>query len=355
MTTSTVLSSQDPRWRAIQGRDQSADGTFYYAVRSTGVYCRPGCSSRLPRPENVELFDTWAAAERRGYRACKKCRPRDVPSPLRVPDAVVRACEILAHSEPTPKLGDLARQVGLSPFHLQRLFKRTLGVSPKAFASARRSSRLRDLLTAEPTVTRALLAAGYESASRAYEQAKSVLGMTPGEYRGGGSGQVIQYAVARCALGYVLVAATARGICAIELGDSPRELTAALQARLPKAACRPAAPQFQATLSKVIALIDAPRRGPDLPLDMQGTAFQRRVWEALQRVPAGTTVTYAELAWQIGRPRAVRAVAGAVAANRIAIAVPCHRAVRTDGRPSGYRWGLARKSALQAKEIALEK
>ena len=277
----------------------------------------------------------------------EKCRPNQ---PLKQPQsrhpvhaAVARACEVLQQAKESPHLTDLARQVGLSPFHLQRLFKRTLGISPKAFTKALQAGRLRRELSREPTVTRALFNAGYESASRGYDRAGQELGMTPGQYRRGGAGQIVQYAIAPCTLGFVLVAATERGICLIVLGDSRKELKSALREYLPQAECIAGDAEFENTLAKVVALVDNPSGGLDLPLDIQGTAFQRRVWEALQKVPAGKTVTYAELARQIGCPQAVRAVAGACAANRIAVAVPCHRAVRADGRPSGYRWGLPRQ------------
>jgi AraC family transcriptional regulator of adaptative response/methylated-DNA-[protein]-cysteine methyltransferase len=348
----TVIQTRDPRWRAIQRRDRGADGTFWYGVRTTGVYCRPCCSSRRPRRENIELFDTWTAAERGGYRACKKCRPNQPQNRHPVHAAVAQACEILQEADSPPKLAALARQVGLSPFHLQRLFKQTLGISPKVFARSVQSGRFKGELSRQPTVTRALYKAGYESTSRGYDRAREELGMTPGQYRRGGAGQIVRYAIAPCTLGFVLVAATQRGICLIALGDTPKQLDSALKDRLHKADCRPAGEDFQNTLAKVVALIDNPSGSLDLPLDIQGTAFQRRVWEALQKVPAGKTVTYAELARRIGCPRAVRAVAGAVAANRLAVAIPCHRAVRADGHPSGYRWGLPRKASLQAREAA---
>ncbi|MCI0357186.1 MAG: bifunctional DNA-binding transcriptional regulator/O6-methylguanine-DNA methyltransferase Ada [Planctomycetaceae bacterium] len=353
MTTQTRMTqTSDEEWQAVERRDSDAE--FIYGVKTTGVYCRPGCSSRRPRRENVEFFATWAAAERRGYRACKKCRPKDADGTRAVPEAIERACEILARSQMPPKLADLAQAVDLSPFHFQRLFKRSLGITPKAFAQAQRTQRLRETLTAAPSVMQALYRAGYGSTSRGYGNAKDALGMTPAQYRQGGAGQVIRYAVAECFLGFVLVAATARGVCLIELGDSPGELVQAIQKRFPQADRREDDSKFRDWVAKVVALIDGSSgngsKSSVLPLDIQGTAFQRIVWEALCKVPAGETVTYAQLARKVGRPRAVRAAAAACAANQLAVAIPCHRAVRSDGRPSGYRWGLARKEALRARE-----
>lgn len=346
----SVVKSQtnDERWQAIKRRDR--DAAFRYGVKTTGVYCRPSCSSRRPRRENVEFFASWTEAELRGYRACQKCSPKGRGLSPAVPPPVQRACKILAHSETPPKLSDLARAVGLSPFHFQRLFKRSLGITPKAFAQAQRAKRFRESLESSPTVTQALFQAGYRSSSRGYGAAESELGMTPVQYRRGGAGQVIRFAVAKCSLGWVLVAATERGVCLIELGESPRELKRTIENRFPQAERREDGGEFHQLVAKIVALIDGTSSNTDLPLDIQGTAFQRKVWEALQKIPSGETATYAQLARQIGRPRAVRAVAGAVAANKLAVAIPCHRAVRADGKPSGYRWGLARKEALRARE-----
>jgi len=348
MQTVAKTQTNDERWQAIERRDRDAE--FRYGVRTTGVYCRPGCSSRRPRRENVEFFASWSEAELRGYRACKKCRPKDPGVAPAVPTPVERAYKILAHSETPPKLSDLARVVGLSPFHFQRLFKRSLGITPKAFAQVQRAKRFRQSLESSPTVTQALFRAGYGSSSRGYATAKSELGMTPAQYRQGGAGQVIRFAVADCFLGWVLVAATVRGVCLIELGDSPRELKRTIENRFPQAKRREDGGEFHQWVAKVVALVDGTSSNADLPLDIQGTAFQRKVWEALRKVPTGETATYAQLARQIGRPRAVRAVASACAANKLAVAIPCHRVGRADGKPSGFRWGLARKQALRARE-----
>jgi AraC family transcriptional regulator, regulatory protein of adaptative response / methylated-DNA-[protein]-cysteine methyltransferase len=340
--------TSDKRWQAIEQRDRSA--AFRYGVKTTGVYCRPSCPSRQPRRVNVEYFETWAEAERRGYRACKKCRPKDAIGPHAIPQAVRRACEILNNNEKPPKLSDLAQSVGLSAFHFQRLFKRSLGITPKAFYQAQRTRRFRESLRGAPTVMRAIYEAGYGSSSRGYGAAMAELGMTPTQYRRGGAGQAIRFAIAKCCLGWVLVAATERGVCLIELGDSPSELKATIERQFPHADRREDVPGLGKWVAKIVAMIDGSSTSVELPLDTQGTAFQRKVWEALRCVPAGETVTYAQLAWQVGRPRAVRAAASACAANRLAVVIPCHRAGRADGRPSGYRWGLARKEALRARE-----
>jgi len=350
MRTIDVARASDVKWQAIASRDEGADGSFWYGVKTTGVYCRPACSSRRPNRANVEFFATWAAAERGGYRACKKCRPKESSAKGPVQATIARACEILARADGPPALADLARQVGLSPYHLQRQFKQFVGITPKAFAKTVRTTRFRSELTREPTVTSALYKAGFGSISRGYDRATQQLGMTPAQYQKGGAGQVIRFTITRCVLGWVLVAATERGICLIELGDSPRELEAGLSAHFKRADRRRAGAELQDWVAKVVALIDEPCRGLDLPLGIQGTVFQRKVWEALRAIPIGRTVTYAELARQVGRPSAVRAVASACAANKLAVAIPCHRAVRSDGRPSGYRWGLERKAALQARE-----
>lgn len=349
MTIANAYSTDDERWNALVNRDREADGVFLYAVRTTGVYCRPICASRLPNRGNVQFFNTFEQAESNGYRPCKKCKPREAVS-NQIPDAVVRACKLLDDAEEPLSLETLADAVGLSPSYFHRLFKKVVGVTPKAYASARRAERFRNGLREEETITQAMYGAGFGSSSRCYEGVGSDLGMTPTEYRNGGAGQSVFFAVTDCYLGYVVVAATERGICSIELGEEPDDLRSQLTARFPQAELKEDDPAFQELVGQVVACIEAPTDGLDLPLDVQGTAFQRRVWAALQDIPVGTTATYSEIARRIGKPTAVRAVASACAANKLAVAIPCHRAVRSDGELSGYRWGVERKRKLLDRE-----
>jgi AraC family transcriptional regulator of adaptative response/methylated-DNA-[protein]-cysteine methyltransferase len=338
------------RWTAVVARDASADGDFFYAVRSTGVVCRPGCAARTPKREHVAFFDTLEAAERAGFRRCRHCRPGDRSPQERLAEQVVRACRRLEDEEPEPTLEALAAEAGLSRAHFQRAFKRVVGVTPKQYARTRRSERFREVLTSAATVTEAIYDAGFGSSSRAYEGAE--LGMTPSAYRKGAAGLAIRYGVAACSLGWLVVATTERGVCAIEFGDDPAELASRLGARFPRAHLEEGGPALDRVLEQVVAFVEAPSVGLDLPLDIVGTAFQQRVWDALRQVPPGTTVGYAELAARIGRPEAARAVAGACAANGLAVAVPCHRVVRANGQLSGYRWGVERKRALLDSERA---
>lgn len=347
-----ILAPREPRYAALVRRDPEADGTFVYAVRTTGVYCRPSCPARTPLARNVAFYATPAEAEAAGFRACRRCRP-DGPAPAaRQAEAVARACRMIEEAETPPALDDLARGAGLSPWHFHRVFKRVTGVTPKAYAAARRGARLAEGLRGEAgTVTAAIYEAGYATASRAYAAAPGRLGMTPTAYRAGGTGAAIRFAVGECSLGTVLVAATEKGLCAILLGDDPEALVRDLQDRFPKAALIGGDPDFEATVARVVGLVEAPGTGRfDLPLDITGTAFQQRVWQALRAIPPGRTATYTEVARAIGDPRAVRAVARACGANPIAVAIPCHRVVRSDGALSGYRWGVARKRDLLARE-----
>jgi AraC family transcriptional regulator of adaptative response/methylated-DNA-[protein]-cysteine methyltransferase len=343
------FTTDDQRWDAVTRRDRQADGSFLYGVKTTGVYCRPTCTSRLPKRSNVEFFATGAEARRVGYRACKKCQPEAAGS-QRVPDVIVRACRLIEEAEEPPSLTELAEAVGLSPFYFHRLFKEAVGVTPRAYAAARRVERFRAGLREDQTVTRAMYGAGFASSSRCYEGSAEALGMTPGAYKNGGAGQAIRFAVARCYLGWVVVAATGRGVCLIEFGDTADRVRAEVAARFPRAELREAGAEFGEYVEQVLAFLEAPGQGLDLPLDIQGTAFQRRVWEALRAIPAGTTATYGEIAERIGQPTAVRAVARACAANRLAVAIPCHRVVRGDGELSGYRWGGGRKRELLDRE-----
>jgi len=320
----------------------AARAAFFYAVVTTGVYCRPDCGARRPRPENVRYFETTAAAEAAGYRACKRCRPDEA---VAGDEVVAAACRRIAAAAAVPSLNSLAAAAGLSPFHFHRRFKAVTGVTPRGYAAGLRARRVREGLAGAARVTEAIFDAGFESAGRFYAEAAGFLGMTPSAYRAGGAGEDIFYALGSCGLGAVLVAASGAGICAISLGDDAAALVADLRKTFP--AARVAEDEaFAAVLGQVIAFVEAPRRDLGLPLDIRGTAFQLRVWEALRRIPAGTTASYAEIAAAIGAPKAVRAVAGACAANTLAVAVPCHRAKRADGGLAGYRWGVARKRRL---------
>jgi AraC family transcriptional regulator, regulatory protein of adaptative response / methylated-DNA-[protein]-cysteine methyltransferase len=345
MATSSFV-TDDQRWRALELRDARADGAFVYAVRTMGVFCRPTCRSRRPNRANVRFFDDSEGAERAGFRACKRCEPRGSKPEDRRALAIARACSLIEGSNAIPSLAELAAGVGLSAGYLHRLFRRTLGVTPKEFAMSLRAQRLRDGLVEGGTVAGAIFGAGFGSVARGYDESAGELGMTPGEYRKGGEGRSIRFATAETSLGWVLVAATDRGLCWIELGDSAEELTARLVGRFPKAELARDDPDFADRLRRVVAMVEAPGSGLDLPLDIRGTAFQRQVWEALRAIPSGTTATYAEVARTIGRPSAVRAVARACASNELAVVIPCHRVVRGDGGLGGYRWGIERKQAL---------
>ena len=341
--------SDEARWQAIVQRSQLANGAFVYGVLSTGVYCRPGCSSRLPKRENVRFFDTSEQAEKAGFRACKRCSPNAPGRPAHA-DAIVQACKTIEESEEPPLLKDLAEAAGLSPFHFQRLFKKMVGVTPKQYAMERRLKRVRDNLQQDSTVTDAVYQAGFASSSRFYHETATTLGMKPTNYKRGASGALIRYAVVQSYLGWVLVAATTQGVCAIHFGDSPEMLQAGLRDRFPKAELRDNEPGFDVWVAKAITFLESPRLGLDFPLDIQGTAFQRRVWRALQDIPAGATASYADIAARIGQPTAARAVAQACAANALAVAIPCHRVKRGNGELGGYRWGVERKRALLERE-----
>ncbi len=353
MTTDTIAAhyaSDTARWDAVQQRDRAADGVFYYSVRTTGVYCRPSCGARPARRENVAFHASCAQAESAGFRACLRCKPNQPPLSERQAAAVATACRLIDAMDDTPDFDALARQVGMSRFHFQRVFKLHAGVTPKAYAAAQRAARLRTALEGKGSVTEAIYAAGFQSSSRFYAGSAAMLGMAPTRFKAGGAGEEIRFAVGACSLGAILVAATARGICAVLMGDDPELLVRDLQDRFPKADLIGADAAFERSVALVVGLVEAPRIGLDLPLDLRGTAFQQRVWAALRAIPAGETVSYTELAQRIGSPAAVRAVAGACAANPVAVAIPCHRVVRSDGGLSGYRWGIERKAALIERE-----
>jgi AraC family transcriptional regulator of adaptative response/methylated-DNA-[protein]-cysteine methyltransferase len=345
--------SDDARWEAVQRRDPAADGSFVYSVASTGVYCRPSCPSRPKRRERVAFHTDPAAAEAAGFRACQRCTPNGPSLTERRADAVAAACRLIDEAEETPDLGTLAEVAGMSRFHFHRVFKAATGLTPKAYAAARRADRVRAALAAGGSVTEAIYDAGFNSGGRFYETAGQELGMRPSAYRDGGKGAVVRFAIGECSLGSVLVAATDKGVCAILLGDAPEPLLAELQDRFPNADLVGADAAFEDTVAKVVGFIDRrDGQGLDLPLDVRGTAFQRQVWAMLTRIPLGATASYADIAQAIGKPTAVRAVAQACGANALAIAIPCHRVVRADGALSGYRWGVERKRDLLARERA---
>ena len=345
-----VATTSDPRWAAIVARDPKADGSFFYSVKTTGVYCRPSCAARLARPENVRFHATCEDAERAGFRPCKRCKPDQPVLAMQYAEKVTQACRIIEESEQVPGLEDLAKRVGLSKYHFHRVFKQVTGLTPKAYAVAHRENRMRDQLGNSGSVTDAIFDAGYNSNSRFYEKSNQVLGMTPSRYRAGGANTQIRFAIGACSLGAILVAQSERGICAILLGDDPDALARDLQDRFPHAELIGGDADFEELVAKVVGFVEAPRIGLDLPLDVRGTAFQQRVWQALREIPAGQTASYTEIAHRIGAPKSVRAVAQACAANTLAVAIPCHRVVRNDGALSGYRWGVERKSALLNKE-----
>jgi AraC family transcriptional regulator of adaptative response/methylated-DNA-[protein]-cysteine methyltransferase len=342
----------DPRWARIVARDKSADGKFWYSVATTRIYCRPSCPSRGAKPRNVSLHDSLAAAKATGFRPCKRCNPDGLSSDEENAAIVVKACRLLEAAEETPSLEELADAVDLSPYHFHRLFKTTIGVTPKAYAAERRASRLRDGLARASSVTAAMYEAGFASSGRFYEASTRMLGMQPKRYRDGGAEEVLTFAVAPCSLGAILVASSAMGVAAILLGDDPAALVRDLQDRFPNAEFVGGDARYEALVAKVIGFVETPQRGLDLPLDVRGTAFQQRVWKALRQVPAGETVTYSDIAERIGAPKSTRAVAGACAANNLAVAIPCHRVVRQDGALSGYRWGVERKRTLLEREGA---
>ena len=340
----------DSRWAAVLARDIAADGHFVYAVKTTGVYCSPSSSARLPRRENVEFFDTVQAAEAAGYRASRRMVADRCAAAKRRTAVVEQACRLIETLDPQPGLRELAAQAGISPFHFHRIFKSETGLTPKDYASAFRAGKLRRALGRAGTVTHAIYDAGFNSNSRFYENSTAMLGMRPRDYRSGGRHAEIHFAVGQCSLGAILVARSQRGICAIFLGDDPDKLVRELQDQFPEAHLIGGDRDFERLVAQVVGFIEAPEQGLNLPLDIRGTAFQERVWKALREIPPGVAVSYALVAQRIGAPRAVRAVAQACGANRLAVAIPCHRVVRRDGDLSGYRWGVERKRELLRRE-----
>ncbi len=340
----------DPRWKLIVARDRTADGRFYYSVSTTGVYCRPSCAARIARPENIQFHQTIEDAEKAGFRACKRCKPGGPSLWEENAATIARVCRLIEKADTALTLEKLAKFAGISVFHLHRTFKATTGLTPAEYAAAHRSHRVRATLNKTPTVTDAIYDAGFNTGSRFYEVSNKVLGMTPTSFRDGGANSSIHFAIGECFLGSILVARSDRGVCAVMMGDDPQQLARDLQDQFPKAEIIGAERSYEDLVAKVVGLIENPRIGLDLPLDIRGTAFQQRVWKALQQIPVGSTASYTEIAESIGMPKSVRAVAGACAANTIAVAIPCHRVIRNDGGLSGYRWGVERKSSLLERE-----
>lgn len=349
-TPDSALDLDAWRWEAVQSRCRDVDGRFVYAVRTTGIFCRPSCASRRPRRENVLFFADAQAAQTAGFRACMRCQPQAEDPVLQRHAQVARACEMLAASDQGVSLNALAAAVGLNPQYFHRVFKQVTGLTPKVYFQTLRRHRVQALLPGAPSVTQAYLDAGFNAASRFYQSEAAALGMSPSTYRKGGAGQTIQYTVAACSLGQVLVAATPEGVCAIEFDDDAAILIERLAQRFPKAMRCEGDARFQDWVGQVLSFIAHPADLPDLPLDIAGTVFQRKVWDRLRAIPTGQTVTYTELAAAIGQPSAVRAVARACASNEVALAIPCHRVIRSDGSLAGYRWGMARKASLLERE-----
>ncbi len=351
MTSDMIVDeSHEARWAAMKARDKSYDGTFICAVLTTRIYCRVGCPARLPRPENVRFFATAKDAIRAGFRACKRCKPDADHSNAAHTAAIAKACKAMEDAEAGVSFDEVAAGVGMSRFHFHRVFREIMGVTPGGYLRAVRERRVVNELARGGSVTEAIYGAGYSSSSRFYEGIAPKLGLKPSSFAKGGKGETIRFAVGQCSLGSIIVAATDKGVCCIQFGDDPQRLVLTLQDRFPNAEIIGADTAFEQTVAKVVGLVEDPGRGINLPLDVRGTAFQHRVWAALLDIPAGKTMTYGKVAAAIGSPGAVRAVASACAGNKLAVAIPCHRVIRTDGSLSGYRWGVERKAALLAKE-----
>lgn len=334
------------RWNAVIHRDKDAADAFVYSVKTTGVYCRPSCPARLARRGNVAFHPTPKDAERAGFRACRRCRPNGPSAHAKQAAIIAKACKLIVDAEELLSLDSLAQAVGMSPWHFHRVFKSMTGLTPKAYAAAHRAKRMHQELARRGTVTSAIYSAGFNSNGRFYAESNQRLGMKPKQFKAGGDGATIRFAVGECSLGSILVAASDVGICSIAIADDPDTLVKELQDRFPSAELIGRDRRFERMVARVVAFVENPSAGLELPLHVQGTAFQQRVWKALCEIPCGSTRTYSELAQKLGQPNATRAVAGACAANPLAVAIPCHRVVRTDGSLSGYRWGVERKSKL---------
>lgn len=342
--------ADDPRWARVVARDKSADGQFWYSVSTTGVYCRPSCPSRTASPRNVLLHPTLASARATGFRPCRRCNPDGPSSEVENAALVAQACRMIEQSTAAPSLEKLAATIGLSPSHFHRVFKAATGLTPKGYAAAHRAKKLRHELASASTVTDAMYGAGFNSSGRFYEKSTDLLGMKPSRYRAGGANEEIKFAVGQTSLGAILVASSTKGVAAILLGDDADELVRDLQDRFPNARLIGADRDYESLVAQVVGFVEEPAKGLSLPLDIRGTAFQQRVWRALARIPVGKTVCYADIARRIGAPHAVRAVASAIAANNVAVAIPCHRVIRNDGSLSGYAWGVERKRELLRRE-----
>ena len=342
----------DPRWARIVARDKSADGHLWYSVSTTGVYCRPSCPSRIANPENVTLHDTLESARRTGFRPCKRCNPDGLSLESENAAVVAKVCRIIEESEEEPSLEELAEAVGRSPSYFHRVFKAATGLTPKDYAAADRAKKVREGLETGNSVTEAMYDAGFNSSGRFYEKSTDILGMTPTQYRDGGANEEIKFAVGQTFLGAILVASSTKGVASILLGDDPDKLVRVLQDRFPRARLIGTDREYETLIARVVGFVENPQIGLGLPLDVRGTAFQRRVWQALQEIPVGEQVSYSEIARRIGSANSVRAVAGACAANNLAVAIPCHRVVRNDGALSGYAWGVERKRALLDREAS---
>jgi AraC family transcriptional regulator, regulatory protein of adaptative response / methylated-DNA-[protein]-cysteine methyltransferase len=350
-TRSTESDREQSYWHAVEAKDGARDGEFVYAVRSTGVYCRPSCPSRRPKRENVQFFALPELAESAGFRSCRRCHPENTATADPQVEMVRSICRFIeSHSSEQLSLDLLAEQGRISPYHLHRTFKRIAGVTPRQYADACRAEKFKSQLKSGDSVTRAMYEAGYGSSRGLYEHAPERLGMTPASYRRRGKGMRIGYTIVDCPLGQLLVGATERGICAVRLGDSRRVLEEDLLAEFPEAEIAPASPALDRSTAKILAHLEGRRPDLDLPLDIQATAFQARVWEELRAIPYGSTASYSDVAKAIGRPTAVRAVARACATNPVALVIPCHRVVREDRSLGGYRWGLDRKRSLLEQE-----
>ncbi len=351
VTTIPSYASEAARYRAFEVRDARAEGRFIIAVKTTGIYCRTTCPARPPKRENIEFFDDVSLARAAGYRACLRCKPDEPPQGARIVAMVTKACRRLERDETIPSVGVLAREAGFSEGRFHRLFKLATGLSPKQYALAKRVELFREHLRKGEAVTAALYDSGFNSSSRAYE-ASGRLGVMPRDVKAGGAALVLQAGVARCSLGFVGIAMSERGLCALAFGDSAKAARAAVQSRFPRAVLNDAQAQLHGALARVVALVEEPAGALALPLDIRGTAFQERVWQALRKIPAGSMRSYSEIAKSIGKPAAQRAVAQACGANKIALAIPCHRVVAGDGGLGGYHFGVKRKKALLAREAA---
>ncbi len=345
----------DCRWQAIVERDKQFDGQFLYSVKTTGVYCRPSCGARLAKYENVQFHQTCEEAELAGFRACKRCKPKRPSQQENHLVTVATVCRLIETSEHKLTLQEMASSAGLSPYHFHRIFKSITGLTPMAYATAHRAKRIRQELSNGSSVTQAIFEAGYNSSGRFYEESDALLGMTPTAYKAGGENTIIYFAIGDCFLGSILVAQSSKGVCAILMGDDPDELLRDLQDRFPRAELKGGDHDFEQVIAQVISYIEEPGQGLNLPLDIRGTSFQQRVWQALREIPPGQTRNYTDIGKNIGAPKAVRAVASACAANALAVVIPCHRVVRSDGSLSGYRWGVERKRTLIEREAAKAK